>query len=272
MRPARPTAFGEPLELAPQYLTRRGRHRLAVAADDVADHDRRTIEPGGPAQRREVGSQDTIAEPAVPDVLIRLHLDVAVKDVLADRRAFLDDMIEKGGHGVALADEATEHVGRDHEHGLDLSLGGQGTEHRYRQRCLRCQHDRVERQLTIGRGGRLPSRCLGRHCARYPPSTTKLCPVQYDDASEARNSAIWATSSGRPQRRSGIIDENTSRRSAGIASDIGVSIGPGTTQLTRIASGACSTARLRHRQRRPWRRYTRPTRRCRRGTRRSRRR
>src|SRR5919204_317119 len=89
------------------------------------------------------------------------------------------------------------------------------------------------------------------HSAVKPPSTGSATPVTNDAASEARKTATEATSSGRHNRPSGC-DTSCSRRAAagsGIESmkprSIGVSTEPGQIALTRIPSGAQSSASAR---------------------------
>src|SRR5215469_10416782 len=73
----------------------------------------------------------------------------------------------------------------------------------------------------------------------------------YDESSEARNSAAFATSSASPHRPSGTVEEKKSSTLADCSADmeardprfhIGVFVAPGATMLTRILRGARSAA------------------------------
>src|SRR5262245_55175822 len=71
-------------------------------------------------------------------------------------------------------------------------------------------------------GLRLPSDHMNR-----PPVTSSVVPVIYEDRSEARKSATFATSSGSPARDIGISDIFCSQTCSGMAVVMGERINPG---------------------------------------------
>src|SRR5215469_6509428 len=82
-----------------------------------------------------------------------------------------------------------------------------------------------------------------------PPSTISSTALTYEESSEARKSAALATSSGSPQRSSGIAEErnfaNLSDSSAETEArsprfQMGVLVAPGATTFTRMLRGARS--------------------------------
>src|SRR6185312_10542344 len=84
-----------------------------------------------------------------------------------------------------------------------------------------------------------------------PPSTINSTALMYDESSEARKSAAFATSSGSPHRASGTVEANKSSTLADCSAEIeardprfqiGVFVAPGATTLTRILRGARSAA------------------------------
>src|SRR4051812_21486672 len=80
--------------------------------------------------------------------------------------------------------------------------------------------------------------------AVLPPLTPTICPVMKGALSEARNTIVWAISSGFPTRLSGTPAIRPAFRSAVPVnrSSIPVSIGPGATALTRTPNAAASSA------------------------------
>src|SRR5580692_1268292 len=78
-----------------------------------------------------------------------------------------------------------------------------------------------------------PSFCPKDHLAVLPPSTRYDAPVINDALSDARNTMVWAISSGRPTRLSGTVAAKPALLS-GVPvkrSSIPVSIGPGGNQV-----------------------------------------
>src|SRR6202007_2959405 len=82
-----------------------------------------------------------------------------------------------------------------------------------------------------------------------PPSTISSTALTYEESSEARKSAALATSSGSPQRPSGIAEETNVANFAdssveiearGPRLQIGVFVAPGATTFTRMLRGASS--------------------------------
>jgi hypothetical protein len=74
-----------------------------------------------------------------------------------------------------------------------------------------------------------------------------ICPVTYDEAAEARNATIWATSAVVPIRPTETASNARVRAAAGMAASISVSIIPGDTALTSTPWPASSreSARVR---------------------------
>src|SRR5246127_875184 len=89
-----------------------------------------------------------------------------------------------------------------------------------------------------------------------PPSTLISTPVTYDASAEARNATTPATSSGSPNRFIGTFSLISFAKSSRASWDrpvrpnIGVTIGPGATALTRILRSTSSAAAVRANDRR----------------------
>src|SRR5215471_13720510 len=84
-----------------------------------------------------------------------------------------------------------------------------------------------------------------------PPSTISSTALTYEESSEARKRTALATSSGSPQRPSGIAEETNFANFADSSVEIeargprfqmGVFVAPGATTFTRILRGARSAA------------------------------
>ena len=118
-------ALGEPVELAAQDLPRRRRHRPAVLPLDVADDERRLLEPRDAPERRHVGVEDEVAVAGLPrghlEPLHRHHVDVDGEQVVAALRAVRRDLVAEEGRVEALALEPSLHVGHDEQDGVDLA-------------------------------------------------------------------------------------------------------------------------------------------------------
>src|SRR5580692_12157137 len=82
------------------------------------------------------------------------------------------------------------------------------------------------------------------HLAVLPPSTTYDAPVMNEALSDARNTMVWAISSGLPTRLSGTVAAKLAFLSALPAKrfSMAVSIGPGATLLMRTPVAAASSA------------------------------
>src|SRR5215210_3834620 len=87
------------------------------------------------------------------------------------------------------------------------------------------------------------NRLLEEHYITTPPLTLIACPVMNAASGEARYRAAAATSSGLPQRRSGVDSTTERRNSASACCANAVSIQPGQRTLTR-PRGASARARL----------------------------
>src|SRR5260370_23274499 len=82
------------------------------------------------------------------------------------------------------------------------------------------------------------------HRAVLPPSTKYDAPVMNEALSDARNMMVWAISSGLPTRLSGTVAAKLAFLSAVPVKrfSIPLSIGPGSTMLTRTPDAAASIA------------------------------
>src|SRR2546425_8791591 len=77
-----------------------------------------------------------------------------------------------------------------------------------------------------------------------PPSTTSVCPLTYEDRSDARKRMAAAMSAGMATRRSGVLSSLRRLSSSGTRLEIrGVHTIPGATALVRTPDGPSSTAR-----------------------------
>ncbi len=117
-----------PLHLRPQHLTRRGLDGRAVVPADVAEHERRGVEPRDPAQRGHVGRDREVAVALFParDLVPgdRVHLHLEREQVVAALDGVLGLHLLHEELGVEpLAEQASLHVGeRDHDR-VDLAGG-----------------------------------------------------------------------------------------------------------------------------------------------------
>src|SRR3954447_4258860 len=129
------------------------------------------------------------------------------------------------------------------------ATAGRRAEHRRVDRQYRTQTDVFvleEQHLLVPVGGHVvEDLCLVDHRIVQPPSTIKISPVTYDDASETRNTTGPTNSSGRPRRASGV----RSRTACSFASScspaapgMNTSMYAGANALTRMPCGAHSSA------------------------------
>ena len=115
---------GRGVDLAPQHRPGGDGDRGVVAdAGDVAQHQRRAVEPVGGAQGGEVGNQVhvAVAELPVGEVVAgdRLHLHVGGEQVVAPVRAVGRHLVEEHAGVVALAHEPAVVVGEPDDDGVD---------------------------------------------------------------------------------------------------------------------------------------------------------
>src|SRR5882724_10090777 len=107
------------------------------------------------------------------------------------------------------------------------------------RRCLPVEDVIVMASLETLLYGRFQSMIL-------PPLTSSAWPVIQDDASEARNRAAWATSSGVPRRRRGKLSATLACISAGMNfSSFSLRTTEGAIAFTRIPKGPSSCAKWR---------------------------
>lgn len=74
------------------------------------------------------------------------------------------------------------------------------------------------------------------------PQQLMTCPLTYADMSLPRNTATFATSSGVPARRKGIVFAHSARISSEMADVISVTMNPGAIQFALIPRGPISLA------------------------------
>ena len=95
----------------------------AVVVDDVAEHQRRAVEPGDPAQRRHVGDDPEVAVAVLPVGHLvagdRLHLHVEREQVVAALDPVLDHLVEEVLDLDPLAEQPALHVGEGGDDGVD---------------------------------------------------------------------------------------------------------------------------------------------------------
>src|SRR5581483_6911037 len=115
------------LDLRAQHLAGRRPDRLAIRPRDVAEDERRLLEPGDAAQGREVRDHPEVAVPALP-VRHRVardgvHLHVEREQVVAtlDRLAVTGRLHEELGV-EALPHQAALHVGEGDDHRVDAAV------------------------------------------------------------------------------------------------------------------------------------------------------
>ena len=113
-----------PLDLRAQHLARRGRHGRAVVPADVAEDERRRLEPRDPPQRRQVGREREVAVAALPArervARDRIHLHLEREQVVAalDRVARAD-LLDEELAVQALAQQPALHVGERDDDRVD---------------------------------------------------------------------------------------------------------------------------------------------------------
>ena len=82
----------------------------------------------------------------------------------------------------------------------------------------------VAHRPTVAAPGEAPRFCRRAQCITIPPVTFIAWPVQYEASSEARNSAMLATSDGSASRPSGDFDDHSATiSSVRVAAPISVS-------------------------------------------------
>jgi hypothetical protein len=93
---------------------------------DVAEHERRAVEPRDPPQRREVGDDREVPVAALPVGHLvarhRLHLHVEREQVVAALDAVVDDVVEEVLALDAFAEQPPLHVGEGGDDGVDRAV------------------------------------------------------------------------------------------------------------------------------------------------------
>src|SRR5581483_3099240 len=177
------------LDLRAQHLAGRRPDRLAVRPCDVAQDERRLLEPRDAAQGREVGDHPEVAVPALP-VRHRVardgvHLHVEREQVVAtlDRLAVTGRLHEELGV-EALPHQAALHVGEGDDHRVDAAV-------------LDLAREVLARQHRLARPG------LGHHqlfCSSWWHWTATIRPSS-DSTPSTVPSSPWAVSR-KPRARS----------------------------------------------------------------------
>ncbi len=145
------------LDLALEHLPGRGRRRGSVVVLEVAEDERRAVEPREPAQRRHVGACTQVAVAGVPVGEgvpgHRIHLHVEGEQVGAALDPMGRDVVLDEVRAVdALADQTPLHVGEGHDHGVDRVVSHRGLE------LVEGQHPRdLRRSRSAARTRRAPS-------------------------------------------------------------------------------------------------------------------
>src|SRR6185295_2893301 len=95
------------------------------------------------------------------------------------------------------------------------------------EQSLERRHAEIDRRQRLKHSAVAPDRCAYRladhgiaHQMYLPPVTSSTVPVMYDDRSEARNSATFATSAGSPARAIGTSASLASQIRCGMTSVI----------------------------------------------------
>ena len=119
-QPQRLCAF----DLRAQHLARRRRHRRAVVPADIAEDERRRLEPGDPPQRREVRLEGEVAVASLParELVagdgIHLHLEREQVVAALDRMAGAD-LLDEELAVQPLPHEPALHVRERDDDGVD---------------------------------------------------------------------------------------------------------------------------------------------------------
>ena len=111
------------LDLAGEHLPRRGDDGRAVFPAEVAEDERRRLEPGHEPQRRHVRDEVEVAVAALPARHrvsgLRLHLHVHGEQVVAALEAVTNRLLEEVVRLLTLADQPPLHVGEGADDRVD---------------------------------------------------------------------------------------------------------------------------------------------------------
>ena len=137
-----------------QHLARRGDDRRAVVVDDVAEDERRAVEPRDPAQGRHVRRDPEVAVALLPVRHLvaghRLHLHVEREQVVAALDPVVDHLVEEVLDLDALAEQPALHVGERGDDGVDRARLGLALRARRGRACPACRPGpRVARRSRI---------------------------------------------------------------------------------------------------------------------------
>ena len=111
------------LVLLEQNLSGRGDDRAAVLPGDVAEHERRPLQPRNSPERREIRNDREVAVAAFPIrhgvARNRIHLHIERQQIVATLDAMVDDVLEEVLPLDALADQPSLHVGEGGDDRVD---------------------------------------------------------------------------------------------------------------------------------------------------------
>ncbi|MCY1527420.1 hypothetical protein D9M68_624880 [compost metagenome] len=119
--------LGEPRHLLAENGTRAVGQILAVVMiQHIAEHQRRAVQPGHPAQGAQVGLEHEVAVSLAPArrgvARHRLHVDVVGQQVIAAMR-LLEGAVDEEFRLEAFADQSPLHVHHAGQHRVDLAAG-----------------------------------------------------------------------------------------------------------------------------------------------------
>ena len=123
----RQPALGEPVELGAQDGSRGDRDRPAVGEGQVRHHQRRTRQPGQPAQGGEIRGHDHVAVAGLPAghgvAVDGVHVDIHGQQVVAAFGAVRGDLLDEQPRRYPFPGEPALHIGEREDHGVDLAGG-----------------------------------------------------------------------------------------------------------------------------------------------------
>jgi hypothetical protein len=122
-----------PLDLATQNRARRDRDELVGGlVDEVAEHERRFLQPGNHAQCRPVRAIQVIPVPGFPVhervAFGRIHLHISAEQIGAEVGPVIQAVVDEELAGHTFADETALHVADRRDDGVDLVRGDERSE------------------------------------------------------------------------------------------------------------------------------------------------
>ncbi len=168
---------GQASELGLEDLPGRGDDRGLVEPVQVGRDQGGSRQPGGAAQRGQVGDHGHVAVAARPAghgvPVDRIHVHVDREQVIAALRTVRGGILQEEPGGEALADQAALHVGEGHDDGVDVADGGRGRQFLNGQIAGAVGHE-----LLLIEGKWCAFEPLDHSCgAKLPPiSSVHFCP------------------------------------------------------------------------------------------------